>query len=133
MSDGSKDDKGYEVGYGKPPVHTRFQPGHKGGNRKGRPKGSTNLKTDIQAEFAQLVTLTENGKKIRVTKQRAVIKTLLHNGIKGNDRAGGKALELKLKVVGDEDAEGAVAPLSTNDRAILEAYLKRKGGDHDSE
>lgn len=33
------DDVGTEVGHGKPPVHTRFQPGHSG-NPPGRPKGA---------------------------------------------------------------------------------------------
>ena len=38
------DDRGYEVGYGRPPVHTRFQPGVSG-NPAGRAKGSKNSKT----------------------------------------------------------------------------------------
>lgn len=129
----SEDPKDYEVGYGKPPRKTQFQPGHTGGNRKGRPRGSTNLKNDLRAELAELITLTENGKKIRVSKQRALIKALVVKGIKGDDRAGGKALELKVKLLGDEDVGSEVAPLSSNDRAILAAYLKRKGGDHEPE
>ncbi|MGJ3627161.1 DUF5681 domain-containing protein [Sphingomonas sp. MMS24-JH45] len=32
----------YEVGYGKPPIHARFQKGQSG-NPKGRKKGSKNL------------------------------------------------------------------------------------------
>jgi hypothetical protein len=32
----------YEVGYGKPPEHSRFRPGESG-NRRGRPKGGTQL------------------------------------------------------------------------------------------
>ena len=38
---GSTQARQYEVGYGKPPQATRFQPG-KSGNPKGRPKGSRN-------------------------------------------------------------------------------------------
>ena len=38
----------YEVGRGKPPLHTRFKPGESG-NPKGRPKGVRNFKTDVQA------------------------------------------------------------------------------------
>jgi hypothetical protein len=34
----------YEVGYGKPPQHSRFKPGHSG-NPRGRAKGSLNTHT----------------------------------------------------------------------------------------
>ena len=39
----------YEVGYKKPPIHTRFKPGVSG-NPKGRPKGTKNLATDLAEE-----------------------------------------------------------------------------------
>ena len=44
----------YEVGYGKPPKHTRFQPGQSG-NPRGRPKGTKNLKTDLEEELSERV------------------------------------------------------------------------------
>lgn len=37
-------DRTYEVGYGKPPVHSRFRPGVSG-NPRGRPVGSENAAT----------------------------------------------------------------------------------------
>jgi uncharacterized protein DUF5681 len=37
----------YQVGYGRPPLHTRFQPG-RSGNEKGRPAGSQNHSTIIR-------------------------------------------------------------------------------------
>ena len=121
----------YEVGYKKPPLEHRFQKGHKRGNRKGRVGGSVNLKTDLQAELSERVTLTENGKPIRLTKQRALVKSLIIKGIKGDDRAAGKALDLLLRLVGIDDPGDTQAPLGPEDQAILTDYLSRgrKGDD----
>ena len=38
---------GYEVGYARPPLHSRFRPGQSG-NPAGRRKGAHNLGTDVQ-------------------------------------------------------------------------------------
>jgi hypothetical protein len=124
-------DKEYEVGYKKPPIEHRFQKGHKGGNRKGRAGGSVNLRTDLQAEMAERITLNENGKAIRLTKQRALVKSLIIKGIKGDDRAAGKALDLLLRLVGMDDPGDTQARFSPEDEAILTDYLARgrKGDD----
>jgi hypothetical protein len=37
----------YDVGYGKPPKHTQFKPGHSG-NPRGRRRGQQNFKTVIK-------------------------------------------------------------------------------------
>ena len=38
----------YEVGYGKPPKDSQFKKGESG-NKRGRPKGVKNLKTEVDA------------------------------------------------------------------------------------
>src|SRR5215204_1766862 len=50
----------YDVGYKKPPVHTRFRKG-RSGNPRGRPKGSANYLTTLRRVLAQKVTITELG------------------------------------------------------------------------
>ena len=76
----------YEVGYCRPPQHTRFKPGHSG-NPKGRPKGTKNLKTDLMEELAERINVSEGGKPKKLSKQRALVKSLTAKAIKGDARA----------------------------------------------
>jgi hypothetical protein len=50
----------YEVGYGKPPRHTRFAKGQSG-NPRGRPRGAKNFNTLLEEALDEPVTVTENG------------------------------------------------------------------------
>jgi hypothetical protein len=71
------DDK---VGYGKPPVKTRFQKG-KSGNPRGRPKRRNPPKEPLDAEkvlvgeLKSLMTINVAGKKKKVAKLEAVLMT----------------------------------------------------------
>src|SRR3990172_3762040 len=76
----------YQVGYGKPPVSRRFQPG-RSGNPRGRPKGTKNLKTDLVEELAERVQVIENGRRITLSKQRLVVKALTAKAVKGDTKA----------------------------------------------
>ena len=114
----------YEVGYGRPPKHARFQPGQSG-NPKGRPKGTKNLATDLSEELAEEIVVTEAGKSLKISKQRAMIKSLLAKALKGDTRAATVLLKLLI------DAEQATArnaiseSLSEDDQAILAAFAER--------
>jgi hypothetical protein len=76
----------YEVGYGKPPKHTRFQKGVSG-NSKGRPKKAPDLHSMFMKESRSLIPINENGRRTRISKQEAVIKQLLNQAMTGNIRA----------------------------------------------
>ena len=76
----------YTVGYGSPPKHTQFRKGQSG-NPAGRPKRSGDLKDALKNELETLVTISESGRTIRVSKAEALIKMMLAKGLSGDLRA----------------------------------------------
>jgi Family of unknown function (DUF5681) len=76
----------YEVGWGKPPLGTRFKKGQSG-NPKGRPRGTKNLQTDLMEELQETITVREGERTVRMSKQRAMIKTVMNKSLKGDARA----------------------------------------------
>lgn len=118
----------YEVGYGKPPKSGQFQKG-KSGNPRGRPKGPRGLKTDLKAELGERVTITENGRPRKLTKQQLMVKQLAAKAVKGDMRAISKLAELAISLLGPEDEVPVSASrLSPEDDAILKQFMERQGG-----
>ena len=76
----------YEVGYGKPPRHTRFKKGQSG-NPRGRPSGSKNLSTLVIEALNELVVVAENGGRRKITKRQAIITQLVNQSAKADWRA----------------------------------------------
>ena len=59
----------YKIGYGKPPVKTRWKPGHSG-NPKGRPRGSRNRLSPMMLSLDQLVRIMRSPSKRTSTYAR---------------------------------------------------------------
>ena len=93
----------YEVGYGKPPRHTRFKRGQSG-NPRGRPSGAKNLSRLLNEALNEPVVVTENGGRKRISKRQATFKQLVNEAAKGNWRA------LKLLVDILQDIERRTEP-----------------------
>jgi hypothetical protein len=116
------------VGYGRPPVHSRFKKGQSG-NPSGRKKRVRPLKSDFGDELSAVVQVVENGRPRRFTKQQLVIKALVTKAAKGDNVAIRGVIDLACRIydVGPDDpSEGA--PLNSDDREVLEAFLARRGG-----
>ena len=115
----------YEVGYRKPPKRTRFQPGQSG-NPRGRPKGTNNLKTDLMEELGEKILIREGEKSRRVSKQRALVKSLVARAVKGDARAATLLTSMMMRLL--ETGEGAPAveePLLDEELDILGAFEDR--------
>ncbi len=76
----------YEVGYGKPPVHSRFQKGQSG-NPKGRAKGSRNFATIFTEALMKPVVITENGQRKKISKFAAAMTQLANDAARGDKKS----------------------------------------------
>lgn len=75
-----------KVGYGKPPIHSQFKPGHSG-NPNGRPKKSGSIRKLVLDELDQKVTIREGSRTIKVSKSKAIAKQIVAQAAKGNMKA----------------------------------------------
>ena len=122
MANNQNDDA---VGYGRPPVRTRFKPGQSG-NPKGRPKGTLNLRTDLKEELAERIRLREGERDLKVSKQRAMLKALVAKALKGDARAANVLLGLVNKLFELEPEPKVEADLGREDEEILERFVARR-------
>jgi Family of unknown function (DUF5681) len=120
----ARDSEHDEVGYGRPPKHSRFKKG-RSGNPRGRPKGASSFKADLAAELQEKLALTENGKERKITKQRAFIKTLTAAAIKKDIRAV-NALLACMRYFGVGAEEQAAENVDVEDLDMLETYLAQQ-------
>jgi len=129
----------YQVGYAKPPRHSRFKPGQSG-NPKGRPKGAQSLNTIVRKRMLETVPLkTARGIK-QVRKVEALFIKAMEVASKGEMRAIERLFAMYASAVPEpreaSDPTGPIDPalVSAADEAILammraeiSADLRREG------
>src|SRR6266481_8149174 len=113
----------YKVGYGKPPKAKQFKRG-KSGNPGGRPKGSLNLATDLTAELGEHITVREDGRSRKISKQRALIKSLMAKALQGDIRAMASLLALYARVI-TEPPHDENQPIEADELQILRRFAPR--------
>ena len=76
----------YEVGYGRPPTHSQFKPGHSG-NLKGRPKGQPTVLEIFMREAARVVRIQVGDKVESISRIEAIYRKLFYMAMDGDPGA----------------------------------------------
>jgi hypothetical protein len=122
---GSKSHR-YSVGYGRPPKVTQFKPGHSG-NPRGRPKGARSIGAVLQDIIRQKISVTEGGKTRRLPALEVMLRRLVNDSLKGDQ----KALKLLLSLVDryseSSESETHLDELLSEDEAIMQRFLEDAG------
>jgi Family of unknown function (DUF5681) len=116
----------YEVGYGKPPRHTRFKKGESSANPRGRPRKS--LATSLVEGLNKKVVVTENGRRRKIAVREAITSQLINKSATADLRA----IKMLLDLIKDAEKQaGAVpapespAPFTAADEEVVEQLIER--------
>jgi hypothetical protein len=120
MSDPSK------VGYGRPPVSSRFKPGSSG-NPTGRPKGTASFRVDFAEELAEVIAVPGDSRKV-CTKRRAIVKKLVADALSGEAKDAAALVLLCAKLLPEHEEED---PRAADDQAFVDKLAERERQDAD--
>jgi hypothetical protein len=114
----------YVVGYRRPPIATRFQPGTSG-NPKGRPKETRTVGAILQDVIQQKIEITEDGKTRLIAPIEGMLRRLVKDAVSGGKGDGPLKLFLSVLDRYGLSSETAIklGDLLAEDQAILARYL----------
>lgn len=112
----------YEVGYGRPPVQTRFKPGGVG-NPRGRPKSKKSVGQMLEDALMTKVKVEENGRTKTMSAQEFIIRNLVRAAARGEHRAIQMLFSLRERYKDSDQTVLDLGELAKDDREIIENYL----------
>ena len=120
----------FSVGYGRPPVHSRFKPGQSG-NPKGRRKGQRNVGTVVDGELSQRIKVREGNRTRSLTKLDGFVVTLVNAALKGDAKACTSLINLlrSLGMTGEPPAANDQKPYTADDEGLIADFLRRQGSE----
>ena len=120
----SENKRDYEVGRGKPPVHSRFKKGQSGNPSGRRPKNLPALLVDALNEK---VVVTIDGERREITKREAVATQLVNESTRANLRA----TKMLIDMLKDAEKKAGVtpppepAPFTAADEEVMATFIAR--------
>jgi hypothetical protein len=130
--DGRTDEGRYEVGYGRPPLHSRFKRG-KSGNPKGRPKQSGNLRTIVKQVSDEQIQIRDGDRLRRMPRIEALVRTTFARALK--DPKALPSLIVLLRQCGygaDHNEPAGDVLLGPEYQTIIDDFLARQGIEKDT-
>jgi hypothetical protein len=124
----SDDERDYEVGFRKPPSHTRFVKGQSG-NPRGRAPGAKNMKTLLTKALNELVVVTDNGGRRKVSKREAIITQLVNRSAKADFKAIQILLGMIRDIESDTDPHSSDPTFTEADQQIIQRLQARFRGE----
>ncbi len=125
--------RAYDIGYGKPPKHTQFQPGQSG-KPSGRPKGATGAKKSIRKMLSRS-TPVKIGDEVKHLSTLELSLERTSEGVRKGDKSSvARTIKYAIDLDKDDEAKAAnapvqhhaLAPLSAEGEAIVLEYLRLK-------
>ena len=118
-------ESGYNVGPGRPPLHTRFKKGQSG-NPGGR--STKSLPALLVAALNETVVVTIDGRRRKITKREAIVTTMVDKSASADLRATKMLIDMMKDV---EGKAGNVAPqpdprrLAAADKEVVQQFVAR--------
>jgi hypothetical protein len=80
------DNAGYRIGYGKPPLHSRFRKGQSG-NKRGRPRGRLDFAARLQKALLKSMMVNERGVRKQLQAIDVAIQQQINKAAAGDIKA----------------------------------------------
>jgi hypothetical protein len=116
----------YQVGYGKPPRHSRFKKGQPTANPRGRPR--KDMAGLLFEGLNKKVVVTENGRRRRITLREAITRQLINQSASADLRA----TKMLLDMIKDAEKQAAAASppepsqwFTKADEEVVETLIER--------
>jgi hypothetical protein len=113
----------YAIGYGRPPIATRFQPG-KSGNPRGRPRGRKTMAKLLEEALMRQVTVPGEGRDRKMRMQDVIILGLVNDAARRDHRALKLLFALMDRYGDGPEHDIDLAELAQEDQAIIASYLR---------